>query len=338
MPDATARVALDATTPPLRLRWIVNVATWRPADAEFEFILTLLPSHERDAVRRFRRFDDRKRAVVSRLMQRACIMRACETSSEGRWRRARFDSLDVRRTKGSKPFHGARLGLTHAPNFNYNVSHEGDYVVLASETHAVVGVDVAAPGQVRAVANGSGRDARGVGTLLETFSSVLTDRERAVIEEKTRRDGERAGEELFRKHWSLKEAHVKAIGVGLGMDLRRCEFRISDVDAETSTARVVVDDVVRDDWAFSTQAFPPGGKDGPSADAHWISVSRGPIADVVDANGEFLDVVFAERSFSEDAWRDILSAPSPSFELLTVGDLIPKEHHDEFEMNGGDLF
>ena len=63
MPDATARVALDATTPPLRLRWIVNVATWRPADAEFEFILTLLPSHERDAVRRFRRFDDRKRAV-----------------------------------------------------------------------------------------------------------------------------------------------------------------------------------------------------------------------------------------------------------------------------------
>ena len=163
MPDATARVALDATTPPLRFRWIVNVATWRPADAEFEFILTLLPPHERDAVRRFRRFDDRKRAVVSRLMQRACIMRACETSSEGRWRRARFDSLDVRRTKGSKPFHGARLGLTHAPNFNYNVSHEGDYVVLASETHAVVGVDVAAPGQVRAVANGSGRDARASG-------------------------------------------------------------------------------------------------------------------------------------------------------------------------------
>ena len=66
----------------------------------------------------------------------------------------------------------------------------------------MVGVDVAAPGQVRAVANGSGGASQpnGVGTLLETFSSVLTDRERAVIEEKTRRDGERAGEELFRKH------------------------------------------------------------------------------------------------------------------------------------------
>jgi len=327
----------SALTAACRCRWIVNVATWTPADAEFECILALLPTHERDAVRRFRRFDDRKRAVVSRLMQRACIMRACETSSEARWRRVRFDALDVRRTKGSKPFHGGRLALTHAPNFNYNVSHEGDYVVLASETHAVVGVDVAAPGQVRAVTSGAGT-ARDVGTLLETFKSVLTDRERAVIEEKTRRDGERAGEELFRKHWSLKEAHVKAVGVGLGMDLRRCEFRIEDVDAETSTARVVVDDVVRDDWAFSTQAFPPGGKDGPSANAHWISVSRGPISDIVDANGEFLDVVFAERRFTEDAWRDILSAPAPPFELLTVGDLIPKEHRDEFEVNGGELF
>ena len=103
---------------------------------------------------------------------------------------------------------------------------------------------------------------------------------------------------------------MKAIGWGWGW-LSGASLNLG-VDAETSDERdVVVDDVVRDDWAFSTQAFPPGGKDGPSADAHWISVSRGPIADVVGANGEFLDVVFAERSF-EDAWRDILSAPSPS--------------------------
>ena len=87
---------------------------------------------------------------------------------------------------------------------------------------------------------------------------------------------------------------MKAIGVGLGMDLRQCGIRPSGWTPRRRRARVVVDDVVRDDWAFSTQAFPPGGKDGPSADAHWISVSRGPIADVVDANGEFLDVVFAE--------------------------------------------
>lgn len=37
-----------------------------------------------------------------------------------------------------------------APNFNFNVSHEGDYVVLASEPLCICGIDVAAPQQVTA--------------------------------------------------------------------------------------------------------------------------------------------------------------------------------------------
>ncbi len=37
----------------------------------------------------------------------------------------------------------------HAPNWNFNVSPEGDFVVLASEPLCVCGVDVAAPGQLR---------------------------------------------------------------------------------------------------------------------------------------------------------------------------------------------
>lgn len=316
---------------PLRMRWIVNVARWTPGDDEFEFILSLLPEHESLAVKRFHREDDRKRAAVSRLMQRACVMRAMATSSDAVHRRTTLRELDIRRTKGSKPFHAARTRLTSAPNFNFNVSHEGDYVVLASETHAVVGVDVAAPGQVRRV-GGAERD---VGRLLETFASVLTDRERDVIATAARSLGERAGEELFRKHWSLKEAHVKAIGVGLGMDLRRCEF---DIDADTLTARVKVDGVSRDDWAFQMHAFPPVVDSVTSEDTHWITVSRGPFYDIVDANGEFSEIVFSQKEFDADTWRDILSAPSPPWELLTVGDLIPSDLKDAFESHGGVIF
>ena len=211
----------------LRLRWIVNSTAWKPSEVEFEFILqSLLPPHESDAVRRFRRMEDRKRAVLSRLMQRNAIARACEANGGGgaeeeaaaTTTRA-LRGLDVRRTKGSKPFFAVRLGLAHAPNFNFNVSHEGDYVVLASETHAVVGVDVAAPGQVRRVTEAASAETD-VESLLETFKNVLTQREVDAIRETAREKGERAGEELFRKHWSLKEAHVKAVGVGLGMDLK----------------------------------------------------------------------------------------------------------------------
>lgn len=329
-PDARASDQ-NTTRDPLRMRWIVNVARWTPGDDEFAFILSLLPEHESLAVKRFHREDDRKRAAVSRLMQRACVMRAMATSSDAAHRRTTLRGLDIRRTKGSKPFHATPTRLASAPNFNFNVSHEGDYVVLASETHAVVGVDVAAPGQVRRV-GGAERD---VGRLLETFASVLTDRERDVIATAARSFGERAGEQMFRQHWSLKEAHVKAIGVGLGMDLRRCEFAI---DAEALTARVAVDGVSRDDWAFQIHAFPPIVNGVTDEDTHWITVSRGPFYDIVDANGEFTDVVFSQKDFDADTWRDVLSAPAPPWELLTVGDLIPDDLKDAFESHGGVIF
>lgn len=42
-----------------------------------------------------------------------------------------------------------QINLPEAPNFNFNVSHEGHFVVLASEPHTVCGVDCAAPSQLR---------------------------------------------------------------------------------------------------------------------------------------------------------------------------------------------
>ena len=201
---------------------IVNVATWRPADAEFE--LKSSPcSRPTSGTPSVASVDSTIASAPSSLD--SCNARASCARARRRARGggdARGSILSTSRDQGVQAVSRARLGLTHAPNFNYNVSHEGDYVVLASETHAVVGVDVAAPAQVRAVT--SWPDGQRRGACWRRSRPVLTDRERAVIEEKTRRDGERAGEELFRKHWSLKEAHVKAIGVGLGMDLRRCEF------------------------------------------------------------------------------------------------------------------
>jgi 4'-phosphopantetheinyl transferase len=35
-----------------------------------------------------------------------------------------------------------KLGLTIFPNFNFNVSHHGDYVAIASEPLCLVGIDI----------------------------------------------------------------------------------------------------------------------------------------------------------------------------------------------------
>merc|ERR1719272_1363665 len=59
----------------------------------------------------------------------------------------------IRRTKGGKPYLAERPAVVApdgaAPNWNFNVSHEGHYVVLAAEPLLLCGVDVAAPDQSR---------------------------------------------------------------------------------------------------------------------------------------------------------------------------------------------
>ena len=210
-----------------RLRWAVNIAKWHPEGdhegAEFQFLLHLLPANEREDCLKMRFMPDKKRAIVSRLLQRAACAHVTSIP---------FERIVIKRTKGRKPFladisEAQPPRLPHAPNFNFNVSHEGDFVVLASEPSAICGVDVAAPGQARR----PGKDGRmpTAEEMLQTFSDVFTPHEKERIRaaadvDHDFEDDEQAKEEVFKRHWSLKEALVKAMGVGLALDLGRAEF------------------------------------------------------------------------------------------------------------------
>ena len=147
----------------------MNVERWRPAGddegAEFAFLLRLLPSHEREDVLKMRLVMDKKRALVSRLLQRAACARVAGIA---------WPDVVIARTRGRKPFLANAIALPHAPNFNFNVSHEGDFVVLASEPVAMCGVDVAAPGQARRP-RADGRVPT-ADEMLATFGAVLTER------------------------------------------------------------------------------------------------------------------------------------------------------------------
>ena len=93
--------------------------------------------------------------------------RSCETRSSGGRKRGQaaaacheaygvpHTAALIQRTKGGKPYLAARPDTALAgtpdpgPNWNFNVSHEGHYVVLAAEPLLLCGVDVAAPDQSR---------------------------------------------------------------------------------------------------------------------------------------------------------------------------------------------
>lgn len=97
------------------LRWAVNVAAWKPTPQQWQLVLSALPQETRQKCLTYRQVADQKRAVVSQVLQRACVSRLLGDP---------WQQVVLGRTKGSKPFYAGSSSRQDAPNFNYNVSHE----------------------------------------------------------------------------------------------------------------------------------------------------------------------------------------------------------------------
>ncbi|KAH7622782.1 hypothetical protein Ndes2526B_g02057 [Nannochloris sp. 'desiccata'] len=289
-----------------RLRLAVNVTKWEPNPQEFQFLCTLLPAADSEACNKFRFFDDKKRALVSRLLQRHAAFMALDIPHE---------AVIIERTKGRKPYVANNIEKLHAPNYNYSVSHEGNYVVLASEDICVCGCDVAAPHQLRRNAG------QPLADVLAGFTKQLTPDEWATVRGSPL---ESEVESRFRKFWSLKEAFVKATGEGLGFDLGRCAFQLKN---DNKQASVAVDGVPQPSWTFHLHEL---GQD------HCVSVARAPIPVIVDAWGGF-KATLQLPNVPNERHSEALTASEPPFTMLRVADLISESRHAEYEAAGGDL-
>jgi len=75
---STASAAVVAAAEPSgrALRWAVDISTWDPTPAQWTLLLGLLTEEESAKTMRFKFRDDQKRALVSRLLQRAACHEA----------------------------------------------------------------------------------------------------------------------------------------------------------------------------------------------------------------------------------------------------------------------
>ena len=263
-----------AAPPDGRLRWVVDITAWEPGEAEWAALLRQLPEVDSTKVMKYRFRDDQKRAMASRLLQRRASADVFGIAPA---------AVRIERTKGSKPYLAnprknsprqptAAAAAAAAPNWNFNVSHEGNFVVLAAEPLLLCGVDVAAPGQLR-----RGDKQRPLEEVFRPLQSCFADAEWAAI--RACGPEERPMEMCFRKHWSLKEAFTKARGDGIAFELKRCAFTLRGAAADAAdTATVEVDGVPLPEWSFFIQDL---GAD------HWVSVARGPPDAAVDELGGF---------------------------------------------------
>ncbi|CAJ0591042.1 unnamed protein product [Cylicocyclus nassatus] len=168
----------------------------------FRRALQCLPSEDVERQRRFRFRDDSLACVVGRLLIRQAVRTACSLP---------WHAIDIAKTERGKPYL-----INERSHLNFNVSHQGDLVVLASSEKEEIGVDVMRIDDYRA------------DTALEhieRMSKLFTMGElRMMRSKKTEKDRWTA----FYRIWCLKESVLKATGTGLVNDLRTLDFHTSD--------------------------------------------------------------------------------------------------------------
>lgn len=188
-----------------RKRWAWRSSDMNLSPSQWEGALNLLPPEDRTKIMRFVRMDDRKAALCSRLLQRALI---CDVFD------IEWAAADVKRTAYWKPyFAGMDKVSAQLPGWNFNVSHQDGMVVIVSEPERMCGVDAV-------VTNDRTARIKDLDDYFSQFQKHFTHFEWAHIN-----GGDPKGRlERFYRIWAMKEAFVKAIGLGLQFDLGRVQF------------------------------------------------------------------------------------------------------------------
>ncbi|XP_019869991.1 L-aminoadipate-semialdehyde dehydrogenase-phosphopantetheinyl transferase [Aethina tumida] len=190
--------------PSKSIRWAFNISKWNPSHCDMLLATSYVQTEEKARLGRFVFKKDFKSSLVGRLMMRKFVSNLSNKP---------YNSIQFLRDEKGKPY---LADSDNYPQLNFNVSHQGDYVVLAGESSDnKLGIDV-----MKLEYTG--------GKSLSEFFRLMT-RHFSSTEWRTIRDAgnERAQIAMFCRHWCLKESYVKAIGVGITVNLQDISFKIN---------------------------------------------------------------------------------------------------------------
>ncbi|MBY0084104.1 4'-phosphopantetheinyl transferase superfamily protein [Brevibacillus brevis] len=217
----------------------------------FNRFLQALPEEKRERVNRFRNPADSYRALLADVLVRSLICEVYEISN---------DEIEYDYNAYGKPF------LKSFPNFCFNVSHSGEWVVCATHD-AQVGIDVE---QICPI---------DLDIATHYFATAEV-------------------EDLLAKHpdeqvsyfydlWTLKESYIKARGMGLSIPLQSFAIR-KNLDQSITISQ----SDSRDAWAFHQYEIDPGYKLSACATANQFA------AQVVMRDLQDLDQAIFHRKMS----------------------------------------
>ncbi|PNF14524.1 L-aminoadipate-semialdehyde dehydrogenase-phosphopantetheinyl transferase [Cryptotermes secundus] len=217
------------------IRWAFNYGLWYPTEPQFQLAASCVQAEEKTRIGRFVFKKDAKASLIGRLMMRKYVS---ENSGLA------YADIRFGRDDRGKPYligdHGGK------PTLNFNVSHQGNYTVLAGENGNTVKVGI----DVMKLEYSGGK------TLSEFFRIMarhFSSHEWEIIQgNHVTSDEQRLS--MFRRHWCLKESYVKATGTGITVDLQKISFRIRtdnlEVGEVVTDTELYLNGTRLEDWKF----------------------------------------------------------------------------------------
>ncbi|KAL7414602.1 4'-phosphopantetheinyl transferase superfamily [Mrakia frigida] len=181
----------------------VNLAAFSPSEEEFNSYLSLLDDTSQTRIRRFKRREDALRCLIGRLLPLYLLSALTEY----------VEASTISFQTGSHGRPSFASPILDSP-LDYNISHDGDWVVMAWSRgpNSAVGVDVMRLGLPEGM-----KDAN---ELVEALEDQLSPSERRALASSSPQDRTM----LLLRLWMYKESIAKLLGTGSAEDFSTFSF------------------------------------------------------------------------------------------------------------------
>lgn len=207
-----------------RVRWVFDCSNWYPSENDWCIASRSIQPEEKERIGRFVFKRDAKRSIIGQLMIRKFLTEVTQLP---------WSQIKTKRDQNNKP-------IFEGSNFNFNVSHDGNLVVLASEENTLVGVDIM-------------RNCYCGGKSLNEFFRLMH-RNFHINEWTYINKGTDVNKtNSFYRFWCLKESYVKATGTGLTTNLQKMCFVPKsklEKDVILNDTSLFIDGQLMSDWNF----------------------------------------------------------------------------------------
>ncbi|XP_054007935.1 L-aminoadipate-semialdehyde dehydrogenase-phosphopantetheinyl transferase [Hylaeus anthracinus] len=210
------------------IRWAFNWKEWNPSEKDIARAISCVQLDEKERLDRFVFRKDVRSSLVGRLMMRKYV---------NDYGHIPYNEIVFARDTHNKP-----IVRNASLNLRFNVSHQGNYTVLAGETRDVkLGVDV-----MKLEYTGG----KQLSEFFRIMGRICSSSEWDEIKNTSLNDSEQI--HMFCRHWALKESYGKATGKGITIDLGSLNFRTNSklVDNSVITDTVLYIHDVKQDWLF----------------------------------------------------------------------------------------